>query len=131
VVDLIRRALERDPRVAYALLFGSGARGELRADSDVDIAVGLIPGADRGVQALGALVRELEGEAGRRVDLVLLDEAPPALAYRVFREGRVLLDRDRRAMVDRKARAILEYLDFKPVEDLCTAGVLRAAARGR
>ena len=33
------------------------------------------------------------------------------------------------ALVARKTRAILDYLDFKPVEDLCAAGVLRAAAR--
>ena len=30
-----------------------------------------------------------------------------------------------------KARAILEYLDFKPIEDLCTRGVLAAATRDR
>jgi hypothetical protein len=51
------------------------------------------------------------------------------LAYRIFRDGHVLIERDRRALVARKARAILDYLDFKPVEDLCTAGILRAAAR--
>ncbi len=38
--------------------------------------------------------------------------------------------RDRGALVSRKARAILEYLDFRPVEELCASGVL-AAARGR
>jgi hypothetical protein len=65
------------------------------------------------------------------VDLVLLDEAPPALAYRAFRDGRVIVLRDPAALADRKARAVLEYLDFKPVEDLCTRGVLAAASRGR
>jgi hypothetical protein len=63
--------------------------------------------------------------------LVLLNEAPPALAYRVFRDGQVLLDRNHAAFVDRKVRAILEYLDFRPFEDLMTRGVLRAATRGR
>jgi len=62
---------------------------------------------------------------------VLVDEAPPALAYRVFRDGRVLCLRDRPAFVRAKARAILEYLDFKPVQDLCVRGALKAAARGR
>jgi hypothetical protein len=73
----------------------------------------------------------LESAAGRRVDLVILDEAPAPLIYRIFRDGRLLVERDHAALVARKARAILDYLDFKPVEDLCAAGVLRAAARGR
>jgi hypothetical protein len=30
----------------------------------------------------------------------------------VFRDGRVIFERDHRALVERKARAILEYLDF-------------------
>ena len=44
---------------------------------------------------------------------------------------RMLVEHDHAALVRRKARAILEYLDFKPIEELCAAGVLRAAARGR
>lgn len=56
----------------------------------------------------------------------------PSVGYRAFRDGRVLIERDHAALVERKARAILEYLDFKPVEERCVAGVLRAAAaRGR
>ena len=66
---------------------------------------------------------------GRRVDLVLMDDAAAPLAYRIFRDGRVFLERDHAALVARKAQAILQYLDFKPVEELCTEGVLRAAAR--
>ena len=64
------------------------------------------------------------------VDLVLMQEAPPGLAYRVFAGGRVILERDRAALVERKAQAIIDYLDFKPIEELCAGGVL-AAARGR
>ncbi len=132
MLDRLGRVLEGEPGVAYALLFGSGARGSARLDSDADIAIELVPDAARDVHALGRLSARLESVAGRRVDLVLLDEAPPPLAYRIFREGRLLFERDHSALVSRKARALLEYLDFKPVEERCAAGVLRAAAaRGR
>jgi predicted nucleotidyltransferase len=132
MLDRLREALAREADVAYALAFGSAARGTARPDSDVDVALGLRPGAPRDVGSLGRLAARLESAVGRPVDLVLLDEAPPGLAYRAFRDGRVLLERDRAALVARKARAVLDYLDFKPVEDLCAAGVLRAAAaRGR
>jgi len=132
MMEDLRRALEAEPDVAYALLFGSSARGTAHPDSDADVAIELVPGAARDVRALGGLAARLSSGAGRSVDLVLLDEATPSLAYRVFRDGRMILERDRAAFVARKARAILDYLDFKPVEDRCAAGILRAAAaRGR
>jgi predicted nucleotidyltransferase len=130
MLDRLRRALEAEVDVAYALVFGSAARGPLRPDSDVDVAVELRAGAPREVAALGAFVARLESAAGRPVDLVLLDAAPPPVAYRAFRDGRLLVERDHAALSARKARALLDYLDFKPVEERCAAGVLRAARAG-
>ena len=131
MVEALRHVLEAEPGIAYAVLFGSSARGTRHPESDADVAVELAAGAARDPQALGRLTVRLESAAGRPVDLVLLDEAPAPLAYRIFRDGRVLVERDRAALVARKARAILDYLDFRPVEELCAAGVLHAAARGR
>ncbi len=130
--DALRQVLDPEPDLLYAVVFGSAARGESRADSDVDVAIELRRGAARDVHAIGRLAARLESAAGRPVDLVLMDEAPPPLAYRVFRDGRLLIERDHAALVNRKARAIVEYLDWKPVEERCASGVLRAAAaRGR
>jgi predicted nucleotidyltransferase len=132
MLDALREVLEADPGVAYALVFGSLARGTARPDSDVDVAVALFPGGSRDARALGGLAARLTAAAGREAHVVLLDEAPAPLAYRIFRDGRVLIERDHGALVSRKARAVLEYLDFKPIEERCAAGVLRAAAaRGR
>ena len=131
MIENVARVLASEEDVAYALIFGSTARGRGRPGSDIDVALGLRAGASRDAHALGGLAARLESASGRRIDLVLLDEAPPGLSYRVFRDGTLILDRDHRALVTRKARAILEYLDFKPIEDRCAAGVLRAAARGR
>jgi predicted nucleotidyltransferase len=127
VLESVRSVLMEDPTVRYALVFGSCARGTAHEGSDLDVAIG----TDRalGVHELGDLIARLESKSGRTVDLVLLDEAPPALAYRVFRDGVVVVERDRPALVRRKAKAILDYLDFKPFEDLCVRGVLAAAAR--
>jgi hypothetical protein len=131
MLEALGRVLARDPRIAYALAFGSSARGSARPDSDLDVAVGLTAGVQLTALDLGDLASKLEDAAGRPVDLVLLDAAPPGLAYRVFRDGRPILERDRRALVERRARAILEYLDFQPMEELCARGVLDAAAHGR
>jgi len=131
VLKAVQQVLEEDPRVTYAMLFGSSARGSMRPDSDIDVAVGLAEGRQLGSLDLGALTSKLEAATGRRVDVIVMDEAAPGLAYRIFRDGRVLVERDRRALVARRARAVLEYLDFQPVEELCARGVLDAAARGR
>lgn len=124
MVDALRQVLAADSRVAFALLFGSEARGHAHAHSDVDVALTLEGTAT--TLAVGDLTAQLERATGRRVHVVLLNQAPPGLAYRVFREGTPLVIRDRSTFSIQMARAILEYLDFKPVEELFTRGVLRA-----
>jgi predicted nucleotidyltransferase len=131
MLDVLRRALQAEADIAYALVFGSRARGRDHPGSDLDVAVEPRPGAPRDPHALGGLVAWLESAGCGRVDLVLLDEAPSPVAYRAFRDGQLLVERDHAALVARKARVILQYLDFKPIEELCASGVLRAASRGR
>jgi len=71
---------------------------------------------------------ELEAGAGRPVHLVPLDEAKPELAYRTFGDGQPIVVCDRAALVQRKARAMLEHLDFQPVETLLAEGVFARRA---
>ena len=130
-MDSVRQVVEHDGRILYALLFGSAARGIGHAGSDLDVAIGLEPGASLAPRDIGLLTTNLEQAAGRAVDVIILNEASPALAYRVFRDGIVLFERDHRALADRKARAILDYLDFRPLEAIAVRGALAAAARGR
>jgi predicted nucleotidyltransferase len=130
VIDGLRLVLEADPRIAYAVLFGSRGRESQHTRSDTDLAIGLTRGASLSAAEVGDLLSRLESAARGTVDLVLLDEAGPGLAYRVFRDGRVILERDRGALVRRKARAILEYLDFRPIEDTFTRAVLGAGPHG-
>lgn len=130
-MDALRQTVTADPRIAYALVFGSRAGGVARETSDLDVAVAFRAGARLTPLELGRLVSDLEQVSGHTIDLLLLDEAPPALAYRVFRDGRLLVERDHDALVARKVRAILEYLDFRPVEEIVVRGVLSAAAHGR
>ena len=122
-------ALTEVPHVAFALVFGSSARGTAHAGSDIDVALGFARGRRPGAYEIGAIVSRLEEAAGRSVDIVVLDDAPPGLAYRVFRDGVTVLVRDRPALVERKARSILEYLDFRPVEEALSRGVLARRSR--
>jgi len=124
--EAVAKVLEADPRIAYGLVFGSAGRGEARAGSDLDVAIGLTPGVGLDALAVGRLVSDLERATGRTIDVALLGEAPPALAYRVFRDGVVVFVRDRSAMVERHVQAILDYLDYRPFEAAFVRGVLEA-----
>lgn len=88
---------ERRPEVRFAYLFGSRARGDGNARSDVDVAV-LTEGVDPKAYAYGYRVElwsDLALHLGtERLDVVDLREAPPFLRHQVLRDGIVILSRD-------------------------------------
>ncbi len=117
--DELRRrlteALERRPEVLEAYLFGSHARGEAQPHSDVDVAVRIseAPDAPFGYEAeLTADIMSALGE--NRVDVVLLNRAPPLLYHRVLRDGVRLLSRDLMATTVREGQALSRYCDWVP-----------------
>ena len=90
-------------------------------------AVGLEP-KNRRDTGTGALTADLEAAAHQHIGVTLLDAAPDPVAYRVFRDGVVLVERNHHALAERRARAILGDLDFPPLEEVAVRGVLAAAA---
>ncbi len=134
-VDELERALtavlERYPDVKLAYLFGSQARGTARTLSDVDVAILLEEDGDRHAVVL-ELAAELSGAAGgRHVDVVVLNTAPVALAYRVIRDGRLLLSRDERARVEHWARTVDRYIDMAPFRRTLAEGTRHRIDEGR
>lgn len=119
VLAAVSNVLTQEPRIGYALMFGSRARGEAHAGSDLDLAIGGLPRPFTTLE-LGSLMSRLEAAAGMPVDLVDLDHCPPSLAFRILRDGRVLVERDSNGLADRRARAVLEYLDWQPFERIFT-----------
>lgn len=86
------RALRTEPSVRAAILHGSVAKGSDCADSDVDIAVDLRPGAST---TMPALERRLGRAAGRRVHVVRMEDAlaDARFALEILAHGRPLVDR--------------------------------------
>jgi predicted nucleotidyltransferase len=119
--DLLRDVLAACDGVELAVLFGSGARGQLRATSDFDVAVRL---ASTG-PSLSELQIALERAAGRPVDLVDLDRSSPQLRFEIARHGRVLVERGAHAWADFAARATIDWWDWAPT----ARRAHRAAAR--
>ena len=125
----ISGALADVPCVLFAVVFGSSSRGTAHAGSDVDVALGFGHGRRPAAREIGEIVSRLEEATGQTVDIVVLEDAPPGLAYRVFRDGVAVFVRDRAALVERKARAILEYLDYQPIERAMSKAVLAPRAQ--
>ena len=71
-------------------VFGSSARGDFRADSDVDLLVEFLPGTRVGLLHLSGLQLELETLIGRRVDLVPRGGLKETIRAEVLREARAL-----------------------------------------
>ena len=117
VLDTLRERLARRPEVLEAYCFGSHARGEAAAHSDLDIAVYVdpkrLPTAPFGYAA--ELISELMTGLGfDRLDVVVLNDAPPLLYHRVLRDGERLLSRDLAATTTREGHALSRYCDYLP-----------------
>ena len=67
----IGEALADVPDVAFALVFGSFARGTAHAGSDIDVALGFGWGRCPGAYELGAIVSRLEGVASNHIEDLL------------------------------------------------------------
>lgn len=71
--------------VRWAAVFGSAARGELRARSDIDILVDFV--APIGLFRFVGLKLDLEDALNRKVDLVSYGAIKPTLRERILREA--------------------------------------------
>ena len=103
----VARVLEPRREILEAYLFGSAAIGAAQPHSDLDVAVCIAdprPASPSGYAAdLAAALMAALGVP--RVDVVVLDDAPPLLHHRVLRDGVRILSRDLRATTTREGRA--------------------------
>lgn len=95
-------------------LFGSWARGEAARSSDVDVAVWFDSAME--FSERDELARDLSEQLeGLSVDVVSLADAPPELAYRAIKEGRLVYESDEATRVEVEARILGRYGDYLPV----------------
>lgn len=129
ILAAVRDCLSKDGEdVLAAYVFGSVGRGEASATSDVDVGVLLTGGRPRTLAELPVELQErLERALDRKVDLVVLDGAPPDLLHRVLRDGVLVLERDRAARIEFEIQARNAYFDLKPILDRYRRAALESA----
>ncbi|MBL8736459.1 MAG: nucleotidyltransferase domain-containing protein [Planctomycetes bacterium] len=130
LIEALRSYFAGRPDVVAAYLFGSTARGEAKASSDVDVGVLLAagePSLPADYDVLFAIQDDLEERLHRPVDVLAMNGAPLDLLHRVLRDGILVLDRDplRRGEFELAART--QYMDFLPVLLRYRSMVLRGA----
>jgi hypothetical protein len=82
------RALATRYGIDEVRVFGSMARGDAHADSDIDLLVALPPG--KSGLALGGLLMDVQELTQRKVDVVTEAGLHPALRERILREAHPL-----------------------------------------
>ena len=131
IAERIRRVLERRPEVLEGYLFGSVARGESQAHSDVDVAVFLEREPDTPYGYEADLTADLMAGLGMNaVDVVILNRAPPLLYHRVLRDSVRLLARDLVATTTREGQALSRYCDWLPQQAKIDAVLAERIRRG-
>ncbi len=109
--SLIQKAAE-DPDILAVVLFGSHARGEARADSDVDICLMLMP-AVGGAKA--AFDKRLATMAEFNIDAHIYQYVPLYIRQRILKEGKLLFCRDEEKMYEIACQTITEFADYEHI----------------
>lgn len=128
----IRRAVTPLPNVRAALLFGSRATGRATPASDIDVAILLdeAPTSTRKdvlMSLIAALGQELRSD---RLDVVLLNDAPPKLAFHTLKYGRVAFERAPEDLHRFRVATYSRHADYEPTERFFRARTKERAQRG-
>ena len=115
-IETIVKEVFKDTPCDFVLLFGSHARGDAHAMSDIDIGVCTPEPLD--LKSLGYLAATLETRLRRPVDLTDLYglyRKNPLLAFEILSHHIPLCLRDEERYIHFKTMAQLSYLDHKPL----------------
>lgn len=121
-VDRVVARAKDDPAVLAVILFGSRARGEATAGSDVDVC--LVLGTDPDSN-LRPAEKRLEYLAEGNLDLVVFQQLPLNIRSRVLKEGSVLFVRNEDALYALAIRTARAWEDFRHIHRLYLDEVAR------
>ena len=108
----ILTALQMIDGLELAIVFGSVAQGNARADSDLDIAVRYA--APLNADEKLTLIRALGAASGRPVDLIDLRTAGPTVARQALTQGKRIFGSDA-SFATQLSRTLIDYADFAPL----------------
>jgi predicted nucleotidyltransferase len=102
--------------IIFAYIFGSYAKGNVKEDSDIDIAIYLKDSI--GTYAYLDMKMELSEALKREVDLVILNDSTSLLKYEIYKKNILLFTHDESIENRYKVKILFEYDDMKRYLDL-------------
>ncbi|MFW5790976.1 MAG: type VII toxin-antitoxin system MntA family adenylyltransferase antitoxin [Bacillota bacterium] len=114
----LKKHLYQKEEIIFAYIYGSVARNQDTSRSDIDLAVYIDEDKKPEAGPFGyrsELITELQPLAGNDIDLIILNEASNLLAYNVFKEGKLLFNKDPELRTEIQAKTVDKYLDFLPM----------------
>lgn len=115
IVRKVTNVLEKRRDIVFAIIFGSYSKGFVNVHSDLDIAIyfGDKPSFDELSDLIYMLAKELSLPEDK-IDILILDEnVPYELRYKIFRDGIPAIIRDEKEFKNYRDKSISLYLDFK------------------
>ena len=107
MLESLKNYFEGRDDIAFAFLFGSAARGRVRREGDVDIAVYFKPEKEVEWEAFNKTYEgenrtalDLERLLKKEVDLVVLNRARAVIADEIIRKGKPLIINERGIFLD-------------------------------
>ncbi len=113
--DKVAEYFSTRPEIKVGYIFGSRAKGEENKLSDIDIAILVdeetVP-KDLPFGYKANIITELmELLKTQKVDLVILNESPLFLCFRVIHDGLILYSNDEKKRVDFEVQVMNQYFD--------------------
>lgn len=116
VIKKCKNILMGYENIIFAYIFGSYVQGEMRTNSDVDIAIYLSEKID--TETYLKIKAELSEILKKEIDLIILNDATPLLKYQIYKNNILLFTCSKTMESNHKVKTLFEYNDMKKYLDL-------------
>lgn len=125
--------LNKQPNIDAVYLFGSGARGNMREKSDIDLALLFSTEAGNKLSRFDQLLTiaiDLESITGRHVDVVDIREVPLVLQHQILKHGKCMIENNSRSRISFEVDSRRRYFDMRRIYDTRNRALLARLKEG-
>lgn len=115
-IEKLKNFLDDDPNIIFAIIFGSGARGNQKKGRDLDMGI-YFKQPLKGMVLL-KLINTLSELAGKEVDIVVLNKASTFLRHQVMKNRIVLTIKDSTIYRKFREKTISDYDEYKYISGI-------------
>jgi len=133
LIEKIIAFFNEQTNIDAVYLFGSGAKGNMRKKSDIDLAVLFNDEAGNKLSRFDRLLTiaiDLESITGRHVDVVDIREVPLVLQHQILKHGKCIIENNSKKRVSFEVDSRRRYFDMKRIYDVRNRALLAGLKEG-